>query len=78
MVYGPIHGHVMGFRVDIGKERTFNRESKLVSLDLINDHKSAQELHNYSVTSVLNRGHLNKVDQLDYRKITVHSEKVSC
>lgn len=52
MVYGPIHGHVMGFRVDIGKERIFNRESKLVSLDLINDHKSAQELHNYSVTSV--------------------------
>ena len=25
-----------------------------------------------------NRGHLDKVDQLDYRKITIHSEKVSC
>ena len=25
-----------------------------------------------------NRGHLDKVGQLDYRKITIHSEKVSC
>ena len=25
-----------------------------------------------------NRGHLDKVDQSDYRKTTIHSEKVSC
>ena len=30
-------------------------------------------LHDY-----YNRGHLDKVDQSDYRKITIHSKKVGC
>jgi len=34
---------------------------------------------NYSVIYYMyNWGHLDKVDQSDYRKITIHSENVSC
>ena len=32
----------------------------------------------YSATIYCNRGHLDKVHQSDYRKITIHSIKVGC
>lgn len=54
VVYGPIHGSVMGFRVDIGSERKgrLREKSNWFHWNLLNDHKSAQELHNYSVTTL--------------------------
>ena len=33
---------------------------------------------NYRAPTIYSQGCLDKVDQSDYRKITIHSEKVSC
>ena len=32
----------------------------------------------FYVCSYYNQGHIDKVDQSDYTKITIHFEKVSC